>query len=411
MFRLRPSFVLLAVVLILFGGLASPTTAQEATPPAGEVTILEPDEEYAGATLGEWMARWWQWTFSFSKDTSPSLDATGVLCGSGQSGPVFFLPVNYLGGHITRTCIVPAGMAIYVPVGEANCSTIEPPPFYGRNEKELQACATAVADTITDVTVSINGEPVPDLEPYRVSSPLFPLTFPANHVFFEVPPEVSGVALAVGAGISFIIAPPAPGEYEIVVSAVLGGVQVTTTHRVQVIKPGEEPAAAPPAPSVASPVAAVPCSVEPRSVAEVEAIWASLDGSPVAPQEGPPPFISVTDLPQGEPVDPDTIAVVESVVQQLWACSRTDTLRAFALYTDDLLRVIAPPEAERDMALSGLEVTPAPDELTPAVTVSGAREARLLSAGRVGALVTVTPPDGFPMEIFMCSSSRQMDAG
>ena len=253
MFRFHPRPLLLAIVaLVLLAGPMTPTTAQEATPPAGGPTILGPDEEYAGATLGEWMARWWQWTFSFSKDTSPSLDATGVLCGSGQSGPVFFLPVNYLGGRITRTCIVPAGMAIYVPVGEGNCSTIEPPPFHGRNEEELQACATAVADAITEVTASINGEPVPDLELYRVSSPLFPLTFPANHVFFEVPDEVSGVALGVGAGVSFIIAPLAPGEYEIDVSAVLGGGQVATTHRVQVIEPAASPRSSPEA---ATPVA------------------------------------------------------------------------------------------------------------------------------------------------------------
>ncbi|MDQ3653783.1 MAG: hypothetical protein M3457_01715 [Chloroflexota bacterium] len=249
------------------------------------------------------------------------------------------------------------------------------------------------------MTVSINGQDVPELASYRSSSPVTLIIFPENNVFGAP----AGAAQFVNDAYNLLIAPPAPGTYEIVLTA---GPDVLVTYQItvaapQVIELGEAPEATPLAPSGATPVAAVPCSVEPRSVAEVQDIWTSLEGSPVATQDGPPTVISMTDLPQGEPVDPGTIAVIEGVVQQSWACSRTDTLRAFALYTDDFLRGIAPPEGERDMALSGLEVTPAPDEVTSAATVSAASEARMLPPdGRVGVLFIITQPDGFPTVIF-----------
>jgi len=399
--RLRPrSFLIALLSLVLLAGAGAPAIAQDATPTGGEVTILGPDASFGGATLGEWNARWTQWHLSFPVDTSPGVDPTGQRCGYGQAGPVFFLPGNLGPPGATSTCVVPEGVGISLNLGGANCSTVEPPPFFGRDEDELRACAATATDAIPIAThaLSINGQDVPDLASYRTSSPLTPIVFPENNVFGAP----AGTALFVNDAYNLLLAPPAPGTYEIVLTV---GAQVLDIYQItveapQVIEPGEAPEATPLAPSVASPVAAVPCSVEPRAVAEVEAIWASLNGSPIGPQDGPPPFISMADLPQGEPVDPGTIAVIEGVVQQSWACSRIDTLRAFALYTDDFLRGIAPPEGERDMALSGLDVTPAPDELTPAATVSGASEARMLPDGRVGALVTITHPDGFPTVIF-----------
>ena len=64
----------------------------------------------------------------------------------------------------------------------------------------------------TDYQASVNGQDVGDLDAYRSSSPLFTLTFPENNLFGAEP----GVAQAVSAAYSFIIAPPPPGEYEIV---------------------------------------------------------------------------------------------------------------------------------------------------------------------------------------------------
>jgi hypothetical protein len=237
--------VVIAIVLLpLLAGLSAPVHAQDATPgvEVDGVTVLAPDEPYAGLSRGEWDARWWQWTFSFPLELSPSVDPTGERCGYGQFGPVFFLPGNY-GAPGTVTCVVPEGTAIFVPVFGAGCSSVEPPPYFGRNEEELRACAASFADdAFTDLQARINGEEVPDLEDYRSSSPVFPLPFPANHVFFEVPKEISGVALAVAEGYSFIVAPPPPGEYEIVTST---GVYRVIVEAPQIIEPEATPGATP----------------------------------------------------------------------------------------------------------------------------------------------------------------------
>lgn len=216
----RSRLVLLAVVSLSFlVSLTAPVMAQEATPAADGITILPPDESYAGATRGEWDARWWQWAVSMPEENNPNFDPTGERCGYGQSGPVFLLPTSFTFEPFTITCVVPEGMAIFVSGGGTGCSTVEPPPFFGRNEQELRACTTANMDAIMEVQASVNGQEIPNFQAYRSSSPLFTLTFPEDN-FYGVP---AGVALSISEGYNFIITPPPPGEYEITVSALFEG--------------------------------------------------------------------------------------------------------------------------------------------------------------------------------------------
>ncbi len=232
--------------------LAAPTIAQEATPTGvevGGITVLAPDASYAEVSRGEWDARAWQWTASMPPEVNPNFDPTGERCGYGQSGPVFFLPENFTGSPGTMTCIVPEGTAIFVPLGSTSCSTVDPPPYFGRNEEELLACAVSFADDYSDLQVSINSKQVPNLEDYRSSTPLFPIYFSEDH-FYGLP---EGAASAVAEGYSFIIAPPPPGEYEVTRSYVYApeDVAITATYRViveapQVIEPEATPAAGTP---------------------------------------------------------------------------------------------------------------------------------------------------------------------
>jgi hypothetical protein len=196
-----------------------------ATTPAA-VDILPPDEPWSGLTRGEWDARKWQWMLSMPEDVNPYFDATGDRCGYGQSGPVFFLPGTAVGeaaGGEPFTCVIAEGTAIYVRVAGTECSTLEPPPFFGRNEDELRACATADLDGVTNYQARINGQDVADLDAYRIGSPLFTLIYPENNIVGVEP----GVAQAVSESYSFIIAPPPPGQYEIASTARYAGEPAT----------------------------------------------------------------------------------------------------------------------------------------------------------------------------------------
>lgn len=258
MYRFRSWFALLAVVSVsLLAVLVAPAVAQEATPgtQVAGVTVLAPDASYAGATRGEWDARSWQWVVTMPEAINPGFDTTGERCGYGQSGPVFFLPGAYVPETFERTCVVPEGVALFVGIGGSECSTVEPPPFFGRDEAELRACAASYTDTITDVSVTINGEAVPNLDAYRTASPMFTMIFPEDN-FFGVP---AGAALSVSDSYSILLAPLPPGEYEITGSATFAGEDtLESTTRVIVVSPQiiEPPAASPEAGTpVASPAA------------------------------------------------------------------------------------------------------------------------------------------------------------
>ena len=174
------------------------------------------------------------------EDVNPSFDATGQRCGYGQFETVFFLPGNWTGEDGREiTCVVAEGTAIFVFVWGAQCSTVEPPPFFGRTEDELRECATALADGVSDLQVRVNGQEVADLETYRTASPPFTITFPADN-YIDVEP---GVAQAMSDDYSLIIAPPPPGVYEIAISAAYGddppntGIVTAIVEAPQVIEP------------------------------------------------------------------------------------------------------------------------------------------------------------------------------
>ncbi len=136
--------------------------------------------------------------------------------------------------------MVAEGTAIYVFVAGTTCSTVEPPPYFGRNEDELRACASAGMDEITDFQATVNGQDVTDLEAYRTTSPMFTITFPKDNISGIE----AGVAQAVSEAFSLIVAPPPPGEYEITVSVTspgnsqpIGGTITVIVEAPQVIEP------------------------------------------------------------------------------------------------------------------------------------------------------------------------------
>src|SRR5687768_18353359 len=122
------------VTLACLMGTSASLAAQEATPkPVME--IVPADAEFEGLTLGEWSARWWQWVMSFPMDVNPSFDSSGERCHFGQSGPVFFLASSP--NSVERSCTVPEGAAIFIPLAHSQCGSTDVPPYFGRDAAEL----------------------------------------------------------------------------------------------------------------------------------------------------------------------------------------------------------------------------------------------------------------------------------
>jgi hypothetical protein len=216
-------------------GLASSSAtfaAQDATPSPG-VEVLPPEAEVAGANLGEWSGRSWQWFFSIPQETNPFFDETGALCGYGQFGPVFFLAGAE--HSLERSCIVPLGAHIFVPLVGSACSTVEPPPFFGRDEADLTRCATDAVNhaesvfDMTAMTLSVDGQALENLTDYRAVTPLYTLWLPEDNLLGSP----KRVADSVADGYQVMIGPLAEGEH--VVEITLPGPEtVAITYRLTV---------------------------------------------------------------------------------------------------------------------------------------------------------------------------------
>ena len=162
---------------------------------------------------------------------------------------------------------------------------------------------------------------------------------------------------------------------------------------VGLLAAGRSPAAAQEGTPAALPRTPDPaeCRVEPRSLESMLA----LVGTPpadVSGQEAAPPVTPAPDLVgRGQPADAATVAGVTATVTELLACFNAgDVLRAFALFSDDLIRrELGPISAEEIPFIQASPVATAEEERTALLNV---REVRVLEDGRVGAVVTVADP-------------------
>lgn len=133
-------------------------------------------------------------------------------------------------------------------------------------------------------------------------------------------------------------------------------------------------------PGPGTPFPQVPCDVEPRMIEELAAIEASATPLP----DTYPPTIYIGELPTGVPADPETVAGVTRTMQLLVSCHLAgDGLRLAALFTDDLLQIVAGLEGPSLLESATPMPSPNRDEYLAAV-----EEVQLLPDGRVSAIVT-----------------------
>ena len=87
---MRRLLVVLAAASLI-GAFLVPTAAS-----AQKAHVFPPNAHPFGASYGEWQARWFEWFIEIPAPVNPFFDETGALCGTNQSGPVWFLaPVSH----------------------------------------------------------------------------------------------------------------------------------------------------------------------------------------------------------------------------------------------------------------------------------------------------------------------------
>ena len=168
---MRRLLVVLAAASLI-GVFLAPTAVS-----AQKAHVFPPNAHPFGASYGEWQARWFEWFIEIPAPVNPLFDETGELCGTNQSGPVWFLAPVAHPGTTTRACTVPTGTGFFVQGLGNECSNVEPPPFFGATEAELRACAAAGYEAFFgDATqsITVDGVTVSGFEDrYRTQTPLF----------------------------------------------------------------------------------------------------------------------------------------------------------------------------------------------------------------------------------------------
>ena len=120
------------------------------------------------ASQARWSERWWQWVGHFA-DGAPYLDVDGSRCAQHQGqGPVWFLAGTDGNFDAVRTCRIPAGKHLFVPL--INWMVTRDPIDGEMSCADKQAQAGRFADHVVSGLVLLDGRPVGELQRMRVAS-------------------------------------------------------------------------------------------------------------------------------------------------------------------------------------------------------------------------------------------------
>ena len=163
--------------------------------------VLSPSAHVGGHSLSDLAGDFDAWFLS-NADDNPTLNARCEQ--SPLDAHIWYLPVS-LGGDPVVDCEIPLGSFLLLMTGAAECSNLEPAPWYGADEAGLVSCVDTMAEGMTETSATIDGWTTHDLAAYLVRSDVVNLA--ANNL------------LAPDAGISMIkgyfllIAPLSAGQH------------------------------------------------------------------------------------------------------------------------------------------------------------------------------------------------------
>jgi hypothetical protein len=178
----------------------------------GGSTIFPPNSKPYGLSNEQHIKNFWKWIISFPKDRNPWNDSTGANCDNGQSrtnSSVFYISGNG-GGISVRTCKVPAGKSLFIPVSPMEISDKEAPKS---SVGDLSNIAKKDQDSITSLYLKIDNKEYTrqDLAKYRTHTGAFEVVFPKDAIFGAT----EGSSKAVADGYYVITEPLAKGPHVI----------------------------------------------------------------------------------------------------------------------------------------------------------------------------------------------------
>ena len=139
-----------------------------ASPRLGSVEVVSRAALIEGKEARYWVLRYYEWLEQNKRKfryqgIKVQTDTTGSLCGSLQSGPVWFL-TNFQWGKVTRTCEIPANVHVLIPVLEVLTA-----PARGMTVAcgELTSAARKMASEDAQVSLAIDGRQLAEVRDYE----------------------------------------------------------------------------------------------------------------------------------------------------------------------------------------------------------------------------------------------------
>jgi hypothetical protein len=180
---------------------------------SNSVNIFPPGSKPYGLTYADHQKNFWKWSLAIPVKDNPVNDPTGEKCANGQTNTnssVFYLAFNN-GGISERTCKVPAGKGLLIPVMQVEKSDKELP---GASVEELDKSAKKDQDSVNSLYLKIGDKEYAyeDLLKYRTHTDDFKVVFPDKGIFGVME---GGVSKAVADGFYIITEPLAKGNYPI----------------------------------------------------------------------------------------------------------------------------------------------------------------------------------------------------
>ena len=177
------------------------------------------DSDPFGMSYENWTIQFWRWLCSIPADRNPVTDRTGLHCGVAQVGqPLFNLAFSDMGG-VERTCTLPAGQHLLIPLNVVFVSYAEFPG--ARYDDDLHRLAEEDESSKPFIFLSVDGkdssqleliggEKLTDLKQFRVATEAFDVNITDNPIF-----GLPGPTRAVSDGYWVILEALSPGPHQI----------------------------------------------------------------------------------------------------------------------------------------------------------------------------------------------------
>jgi hypothetical protein len=223
--------LLVAVALIGTGAAAAA---------APHSTVIPPQQE----NYGQLGALWWKWVLSIPAAQNPLFDTTGADCAVGQNGGRWFL-AGTPGGSLTRSCTIPAGKKLFVPVisveNDYPCPdpTFQPAPgqslkdFLTNGTSSIPGAVTLI-NQATDLQASLDGASIPIMASYRGTSNMYSFAGDSSLTAVFDPCITGSQQKAVSDGYWLLLAPLSPGQHTLQFGGSLFGNAQSATYNLTV---------------------------------------------------------------------------------------------------------------------------------------------------------------------------------